>query len=93
MAEYRRSSAGGNLCHFLEETRVWSQEPDVHEDGEDRADADADKDEVVVRDAKMTRADEDHGKSLEHCTTDRQKRINLVDNEKKRTCVYDAIRD
>jgi hypothetical protein len=35
---------GWKSVPLLEETRVWSQEPDVHEGGEDRADADADAD-------------------------------------------------
>jgi hypothetical protein len=59
---------------------------EAHKGGEDGADADADEDETVVRDGKMARADEDHGKSLEYCRTNIIRNLDKVRNEKS-TCV------
>ena len=51
---------------LLKEKRVCAQEPEVHYGREDSANADADKNETVVRNGKMARADENHRKCLEH---------------------------
>jgi len=54
---------------LLEKTRVRAKEPEVHDDGEDRADTNQHRMKTgpsFVRDRKVAQADEKH---LKHCET------------------------
>jgi hypothetical protein len=60
---------GRESVPLLDETRVCAQEPEVHKGSEDRPDANTDEHETVVRDRKVARTYENHGKRLKHCAT------------------------
>ena len=44
----RRSSAGGNSYHSLQETRVRTEEAKIYNPGKGNADIDADEDKAVI---------------------------------------------